>query len=93
MQALIGMPFFVLQDKSLYRRHGLKLVTTSLIYERIVRETPASVVKVHEEADGMAASTKAVFDRYEDLLKSGEQEVPAMQVRIPSLQGPCWERF
>ena len=45
-----------------------------------MRETPASVLKVHEEADGMAASTKSVADRYEHLLKSGEHEVPAMQV-------------
>lgn len=28
----------------------------------------------------MAASTKSVADRYEHLLKSGEHEVPAMQV-------------
>ncbi len=78
----------LLQDRSLYRRHGLKLVTTSLIYERIVRETPASVFQVHEEADGMAASAKTVADRYEDLLKSGEQAVPAMQVP-PFISSPA----
>ena len=78
--ALPSPDVILLQDRSLYRRHGLKLVTTSLIYERVVKEIPASIVKVHEEADGMAASAKVVADRYDSLLKSGEQEVPAMQV-------------
>lgn len=70
----------MLQEASLFRRHGLELVTTSLVYERVVKEVPQSVSQVYEEADGMAASPKLVAGCYDDLLKHEEHKVPAMQV-------------
>lgn len=47
----------------------------------MVKEVPQSVSQVYEEADGMAASPKMVAGAYEELLKSADKEVPAMQVQ------------
>jgi len=71
-----------LQDDSLFRRHGLKLVTTSLVYEQMVRERPRSVSLTFEEADGMAACPQLVEDAYNNLTEGGGDaaQVPGMQV-------------
>lgn len=75
-----------LQPTTLYRLHGLKLVTTSLIYERMARsrEPPRSVHAAVEEADGMAPSPQMVAGAYTRLLAGGgaADPVPAMQVPL-----------
>lgn len=70
----------LLQAKTLFRLHGLKLVTTSLVYERLAKEPPRSVHQAFEEADGMAVSPQMVAGAYNELLTSEKNPVPAMQV-------------
>ena len=75
------------QEKSLFRLHGLRLVTTSLCYERMVKEVPRSPSQMFDDGDGMGASPHLVAGAYHDILKSTENAVPAMMVRGPqSLQ-------
>ena len=78
------------QEKSLFRLHGLRLVTTSLCYERMVKEVPRSPSQMFDDGDGMGASPHLVAGAYHDILKSAENAVPAMTVRHPhGLQTAC----
>ena len=74
------MMIVVMQDRTLFRRHGLRLVTSSLIYERMTRDFPRSASQVMSEADAMAASPQIVALAQRDLQDSTVKEVPAMQV-------------
>ena len=80
-----------MQEKSLFRLHGLRLVTTSLCYERMVKEVPRSPSQMFDDGDGMGASPHLVAGAYHDILKSAENAVPGMMVSDPqSLQAACF---
>ena len=59
-------------------------MTTSLVYEQMVRERPKTVSLALEEADGMAASPQLVQETYDSLVGGGgdDAQVPGMQVGI-----------
>ena len=68
------------QDRALFRRHRLKLITTSLACEKSVADVPVSALQVITEGDSMAASLATIEETQRDLLDSTANEVSAMQV-------------
>ena len=69
------------QEVSLQRRLGLKLVTTSLQCCGPIPEAPQTPTQAIEQADAMAITTPLAAQLQEDVVSTGEEESPAMQVR------------
>lgn len=69
-----------LTPRSLYRRHKLHLVTTSLACEMRLAEAPRSPLEVLEEGDGMAVDPQTVESSHKDLT-SAHDPVAAQTVQ------------
>ena len=70
----------VLQEKSVQRRLGLKLVTTSLACCGPLPEAPQTAAQAIVEGDAMAATPQLAEQQQRDAVTEAVESSPAMQV-------------
>lgn len=83
--------FLLLQERTLWLRHKLRLVTTSHECAHVAKEIPRTAAQTMDEGDAMASTPQQAQTAQKDILQSSQNAVPAMAVRHLGLSMlHCW---